>query len=224
MAASSFQISSLLHPPGSALSTESFLHLYGTSVARHSSISAIVWAIAVKTDRAEAKDWLWPSGMLFNTWWSVLAPGLSTGTALTTILQGLGWREKVLLFGVNACGLRLFYHIASRSVKRGGDDPRYVAAKKAPGFWKQAFFRVFLPEAACFQALITLPFVAPFMPGVRGLLSAGPWGVSDSLAVGLFGMGFAIEAAADWQLESHKKSGDTGLLEEGAWSIVRHPK
>lgn len=116
-----------------------------------------------------------------------------------------------------------FYGIPSRSVNRGSDDPRYEEAKTAPGFWKQAFFQVFLPQGAC-QALVSLPFTAPFEPGVRGLLSATPWGVSDSLAVGLFGMGFAIEATAAWQLESHKQSGDTGLLKEGAWSIVRHPK
>lgn len=48
--------------------------------------------------------------------------------------------------------------------------------------------------------------------------------VSHSLAVGLFVMGFPIEAAAVWLFESHKQNGDNGLLKEGAWSIVRHPK
>lgn len=64
--------------------------------------------LAVKTDRAEAKDWLWLSGMLLNTWWSVLAPGFMAGTALTPILQELSWREKVLLTGVSVWSLRLF--------------------------------------------------------------------------------------------------------------------
>ena len=108
--------------------------------------------------------------MLHNTTWSVLAPGFPVGAPVSTTLQELGWCEKVLLTGVSAWSCRLLYRIAIRSVKRGSDDPRYEEAKKAPGFWKQAF-RIIVPGPAC-QALIALPFTAPFIPGVRGLLLA----------------------------------------------------
>ena len=94
---------------------------------------------------------------------------------------------------------------------RGCDGPRYKEAKRVPGFWKQSCFQALLPEAAC-QALIMSPFRAPLMIGVRGLLSMRPWGISDLLAVGLLRAVFAIEAAADWQFESHKQSEASGLL------------
>jgi steroid 5-alpha reductase family enzyme len=67
----------------------------------------------------------------------------------------------LVLTGVTLWGGRLFYRIASRSVKRGGDDPRYEEEKKEEGYWNMALFKIFLPEAF-FQMLISLPFTAPF--------------------------------------------------------------
>ena len=43
-------------------------------------------------------------------------------------------------------------------------------------------------------------------------------------AVGLFSAGLALETLADWQLDQFKAEGNTGILKEGVWSIVRHPK
>ena len=114
VASSTFPISSFLNPPGSALSADSFARFLGTSLVCQLSISAIVWAIAATTDRAGLRNWLWPSGILLNIWWSVLAPGISAGTAVTTIVQDLGWRERTLLTGVSAWSMMLFYRIASR--------------------------------------------------------------------------------------------------------------
>ena len=51
-----------------------------------------------------------------------------------------------------------------------------------------------------------------------------PLGVSDDLAVGLFGTGMAIEGFADAQMETYKQEGKDGVFRDGAWSIVRHPK
>jgi len=138
-------------------------------------------------------------------------------------LKELSFHEKLLLTGVSAWSLSLFYKIAIRSVNRCHDDPRYEGKKKEEGFWNRVFFSVFLPEAVR-QALITLPFTAPFLPGVRGRLSTSPWGLTGDLALWLFGTGFAIETFADTQLESHKQRGKGVLLRDGAWSIVRHPK
>jgi len=59
-------MASLLRPPGSALSLESFGTIFGTSVVRHSSISVLGYYFARQTDQVEGKDWLWPSGMLLN--------------------------------------------------------------------------------------------------------------------------------------------------------------
>jgi steroid 5-alpha reductase family enzyme len=43
-------------------------------------------------------------------------------------------------------------------------------------------------------------------------------------AVGMFSTGFALETLADYQLDQYKAKGGTGILKEGVWSIVRHPK
>lgn len=140
-----------------------------------------------------------------------------------TILKELGFRESLLLSGVSAWSLSLFYMIASRSVNKGRDDPRFEGKKREEGFWNRVFFSIFLPEAVR-QALITLPFTAPFLPGVQGLLSTSPWGLTGDLALWLFGTDLAIGTFADTQLESHKQEGKGVLLRDGAWSIVRHPK
>lgn len=48
--------------------------------------------------------------------------------------------------------------------------------------------------------------------------------IANAAGVFLFTTGFALEAGADWQLENHKQQRTVGLLREGVWSIVRHPK
>lgn len=191
------------------------------SLALHSGLAVVAWAAGRYTDRVEAKDWLWPAGQVINCWWSsigrrVLVDGVPVGRALTI----LSWPERLLLSGVTLWGGRLFYRIASRSIVRGKDDPRYDEVKQEDGYWKKAFLTTFFPEAL-FQTIISLPFVAPFRH--QGAVMTGYHPYLQALAVGLFSAGFALEVLADYQLEKHKQTG-TGLLREGVWSIVRHPK
>jgi steroid 5-alpha reductase family enzyme len=106
----------------------------------------------------DGKDWLWPVGPVANAWWSavgtrVVYDGVSVGSALSTLV----YPDKVLLGGITAWGTRLFYQVASRSVKSNSDDGRYLADKQEPGFWNKAFLKYFLPEAVV-QAVISLPF------------------------------------------------------------------
>lgn len=131
--------------------------------------------------------------------------------------------ERLLLTGVTIWGGRLFYRIASRSLARGADDPRYEAEKKKEDdYWTKALFKTFLPEAA-FQTIISLPFTAPFRH--QGAVLTGYHPLGQALAVALFSSGFALETVADYQLEQHTQTrGEEGLLREGVWSIVRHPK
>ena len=193
------------------------------SLQIHSGLSLLAYTAARVSGRAEVKDWLWPSGMVLNAWWSAIGRKVyQTDLSISDAFRQLGWSEKTLLFGVTAWGLRLFYRIATRSVSRGKDDPRYEEPKKQPGFWNKALFNLFLPEAV-FQSLITLPVTAPFR-----YPSAGPAsefaGWIRGAAVGLFSPGFAMEILADRQAAKHKDSGARGLKTDGVWSIVRHPK
>ncbi|KAJ0165839.1 hypothetical protein CTA2_9774 [Colletotrichum tanaceti] len=196
------------------------------SFGLHAGLSTVTYAVARYTDRAEAKDWLWPSGQVANAWWTAIgARVVHDGLSVPAAWNSLGYTQKLLLSGVSAWGVRLFYRVASRSVKRGRDDARYVAAKKRdPRFWDKAFFTMFLPEAAL-QALIALPFTLPFRAPLTCAASSPFTDYPEtfhSLAVFLFTAGFALETLADSQLEDHSRNSKE-LNREGVWSIVRHP-
>lgn len=132
------------------------------SLGFHSGLTVVAYTASRVVNRVDGKDWLWPLGQVANAWWSAIGTrvvygGLSLGTALSSLV----YPEKVLLAGVTAWGLRLFYHIASRTIAAPSDDPRYLEEKKEPGFWNKAFVKMFLPEAVI-QAIISLPFTLPF--------------------------------------------------------------
>ncbi|KAJ0295415.1 hypothetical protein COL5a_000162 [Colletotrichum fioriniae] len=196
------------------------------SFGLHAGLSTVVYAVARYTDRADAKDWLWPSGQVANAWWTAIgARVVHDGLSVPSAWNSLGYTQKLLLTGVSAWGARLFYRIATRSVKRGKDDDRYVALKKKdPKFWDKAFFSMFLPEAAL-QALIALPFTLPFRAPLTSARSSAFTEFPEtfhSLAVFLFTAGLALETIADSQLEEHS-SKSKEINREGVWSIVRHP-
>lgn len=191
------------------------------SLGLHSGLAIIAWGAARYTGRVEAKDWLWPSGQVANAWWSAVGRRLYQGLTLSQALNRLSWHERLVLTGVTLWGGRLFYRIANRSIKRGRDDPRYDIAKEEENFWTTSLFTTFIPEAF-FQMLISLPFTAPFRH--EGAVLMGYHPIVQMAAVGLFSTGFALETLADYQLDEFKAEGKTGILKEGVWSIVRHPK
>jgi steroid 5-alpha reductase family enzyme len=204
-------------------------HTVLPSFGLHAGLGAIAYGVGRFTDRAEVKDYLWPSGQVANAWWSAIGiPVVYGGLSVSAAWSALSYDQKLLLTGVSAWGLRLFYRVVSRSLRRGEDDARYVTAKKQdPGFWNKALFSLFLPEAIA-QTLITLPFVLPFrapISSAENSLSFGAPAISHSLAVFLFAAGYATELLADYQLEAHARTtGNSTLNRSGVWSIVRHPK
>jgi steroid 5-alpha reductase family enzyme len=217
--------------PYQGLGTSALGLLHSTvlpSFSLHAGLSAVAYGISRYTNRVEGKDYLWASGMTLNAWWSavgsrVVYDGLSVGDAWSS----LSYSQKLLLAGVTAWGVRLTSRVVSRSLQRGKDDPRYETTTKDAGFWNQAFFNTFLPEAVA-QTLIALPFTVPFR-AVYESLSASPvtsyGSLFHGLAIFLFSTGFALETLADVQLESFKKNNTAeSINREGVWSIVRHPK
>jgi len=192
------------------------------SLALHSSFALLAWAAGRHTNRVEAKDWLWPSAQVANAWWSAVGRHMFEGMTLSQTLGRLSWPERLILTGVTAWGGRLLYRIASRSINRGSDDPRYEESgvKNEEGFWNKALFTIFFPEAI-FQSIISLPFTAPFRH--EGAVLTGYHPYVQMLAVGLFSAGFALEILADYQLDAYKQEKSGGLKRDGVWSIVRHP-
>lgn len=132
------------------------------SLGFHSGLAVVAYTASRVANRVDGKDWLWPAGQVANAWWSavgtrVVYDGLPVGTAVSSLV----YPEKVLLAGVTAWGVRLFYHVVSRTSKSKVDDARYTQQKQEPGFWNKAFVKLFLPEAVI-QAIISLPFTLPF--------------------------------------------------------------
>ncbi|KAF7712866.1 Uncharacterized protein PECH_001980 [Penicillium ucsense] len=193
------------------------------SFGLYSGLSVATYLTAQATDRAEGKDWLWPSAQVLNAWlMAVGRPMYEHGLTFSDAWKGLSWSEKLLFGGVTVWGTRLFARIASRSLARGKDDSRYDAPKKEPGFWKSALFQMFLPEAAVLS-IISLPFTVPFVASRTTLsLGAETLDAVRALGVGLFSSGFALEVLADSQVEHHRQE-RSDLCRHGVWSIVRHP-
>ncbi len=191
------------------------------SLTLHSGLAVIAYGAARYTQRLETKDWLWPSGQVVNAWWSAIGRRLAAGLTVSQAFNRLSWHERVVLTGVTLWGGRLFYRVARRSIQRGRDDPKYDEMKTEDNFWNLALFKVFIPEAF-FQMLISLPFTAPFRH--EGAVMMGYHPIIQMLAVGLYSSGLAMETLADYQLDKYKEEGGRGILREGVWSIVRHPK
>ncbi|KZT29153.1 DUF1295-domain-containing protein [Neolentinus lepideus HHB14362 ss-1] len=213
--------------PSAKPTWSSFTRPVATSFLLHSGLAVGTHALAAVTTsyRLDSKDIIWPGGMLLDAWYqSVGYPVIWDGRNLGEVVEGFSWREKLILSGITTHSLRLMYHLWKRAYKRGYDDPRYAKDKTSkPNFYFRSLFTDFLPEAL-FQTLICIPFTAPFRIAPSPS-HAAPWTWTDSLAVFLWSTGFAMETLADYQLTKAQKSGRTRnqLMEEGVWSIVRHP-
>ncbi|KAI5360819.1 hypothetical protein Slin15195_G087350 [Septoria linicola] len=205
------------------------------SFGLHGGLSIIAYGIARGTNRVEIKDYLWPSGMVLNAWWTAVGRHALRGTGASPIdvFKSLSYSQKLLLGSVTAWGARLFYRIVKRSLSRGKDDARYEKVKYQPGFWNKASLLFGLE--AVFQTAISLPFTLPFrIDSVSGFTGAPlEWaGTIRWTAAAIFATGLTLETVADWQLDSHKKqevkAQEQGkqngeLLRTGVWSVVRHP-
>lgn len=194
------------------------------SFALHSGLSITSYILSRATDRAELKDWFWPSSQVTNAWWSAIGTRMYYDNVSFCDAWGdLSLTEKLLLSFVSIWGTRLFYRISKRTIERGKDDPRYSELKaQDPNFWNTALYKHYLPEAA-FLTFITLPFTLPFRLN-RSTVPVEPEVscVLRALGVGLFSAGLTMEVMADTQLELHRQE-RTDLCRRGVWSIVRHP-
>jgi len=193
------------------------------SVALHGGLSLIAYGLGRVNNNVQTKDYVWAAAPVINAWWGAVGRRVvQRGIPVTQALGVLSRPERLILGGATLWGGRLFYRLFTRAQKRGKDDPRYDEMKSEPGFWNKAFLTTYLPESL-FQVLITLPMTAPFYH--QGAVLSGYHPFLQSVAVGLFFTGFALETLADKQLDEHKASsaGESSLVKEGVWSLVRHP-
>ncbi len=167
-----------------------------------------VWLLSLPTRNASLADIFWGPGFVLIAWLTfALTPGYPGRKLLLSLLTTL-W------------GLRLAVHIAWRN--RGkGEDRRYQAwrAKWGASFWWVSLFTVFLTQAVLLW-LVSLSLQL-------GQISALPARRTtlDFLGAGLWAVGFAFEAVADWQLARFKADpANRGrVMNRGLWAYSRHP-
>jgi len=195
------------------------------NLAFHSTLAVPAYLVGRGLDRLVAKDVLWSTGQVSNVLYaSIIRPALVQGIPLERVLKSISRPGWITIAGVSLWGTRLAYRVISRTVASGSDDARYTAVKQDPSGWTKAFFSIFVPEAIV-QSLITLAVTIPFRSGIPVIDAPGEYaGIIDALSIGLWSAGFGLEVLADWQLATHKQNGGQGLLRQGVWSIVRHPK
>jgi len=190
----------------------------------HTSISAPAYGLARSTNQVQIKDIIWASAQAANAWYAAIGSRLLLGVPLVTALSTVTRPGWLLLGGVTLWAVRLTYRIISRARRAGWeDDKRYEWVKSEHGGWTEAA-GLFAMEGAV-QSLVGLPFSAPFRTSYPVVPCPGDsQGTVEALAIGLFGVGLGLEVLADWQLQRYKNRGGDGVLDEGVWSIVRHPK
>lgn len=140
--------------------------------------------------------------------------------AVYSIIQSgeVDLRKTVVSLLVLLWGLRLSFHIMVRNSGKG-EDFRYKAWRST---WRyfivRSFFQIFMLQGA-FMLIISIPvwFI--------NFSSGGPLGIWDSLGLLIFGIGFMLEAIADYQLAEFKKNPDNRgkIITTGLWSVSRHP-
>ncbi|MBY0516515.1 MAG: DUF1295 domain-containing protein [Bacteriovoracaceae bacterium] len=127
--------------------------------------------------------------------------------------------KLILLIMVSAWGLRLAWHIYSRS-KGHGEDPRYMAYRIQWGtnYLKEGYKKVFLAQGGM-MFIISLPVQL----GMTSELER--FGAKQAIGLILWLSGFALEAWSDWHLTKFKSdpSNKGKLCTTGPWEYVRFP-
>ncbi len=140
--------------------------------------------------------------------------------AVYTIVQSgeVDLRKMIVSLLVLLWGLRLSFHIMVRNSGKG-EDFRYKAWRNTWKYFKiRSFFQIFMLQGLL-MLIISMPiWFINFSPG--GLLS-----IWDTIGLLVFGIGFFIEAIADFQLVEFKKNpaNQGKIITTGLWSVSRHP-
>jgi steroid 5-alpha reductase family enzyme len=144
--------------------------------------------------------------------WGLALAAIAVGGAVAG--TGTAWRRWLVAALVVVWGVRLSWHVYTRSRGRG-EDPRYDEMLGDGGVGT-AVRRVYLVQGLAI-CLISLPTVAAAHWDV-----ASAWWVYVGTLVWLVGLVF--EAVGDAQLAAYKRDPDRGpVMDRGLWGWTRHP-
>jgi len=174
------------------------------------SLSAAVgmWRLSLRLKDAGIVDVMWGYGF------GVLA------CVSLLVSQTDSVRAQLLVAALMLASLRLGTHLWLRCLGRD-EDFRYREMREhyGVGFGRRSLVSVFLFQALV-QWILSLPYqLAPHAPGAAAL------GWLDGLGFTLFGLGWAVEALADFQLERFRRRPhrEGAVLDAGLWRYSRHP-
>ncbi len=155
---------------------------------------------------------------LVDPWWSVAFLLVTVRTAAAT---GLTPAKTLVLGMVAVWAIRLWLHLLLRS--RGKpEDPRYAAFRQRFGaarYWWVSYFQVFLLQGSL-VVLISAPLQL-----AAAASAPDPIGYTQLAGALVFAVGFALEVAADAQLQAFRTDPARRgrVLDTGLWRYSRHP-
>lgn len=187
---------------------ESLIFVMGINLAAVLCLMIGVWILSLFLRDASIADIFWGPGFVLVAW-------------LTFFLADGYWNRRLLMaLLVSAWGLRLAVHIGVRNLGKG-EDRRYRAWRKKHGrrFWWVSLFTVFGMQG------LLLWVISLVVQAAQTSALPDRWVWWDTVGVLLWGVGFAFEAVADWQL--HRFKADPAhqgrVMDRGLWAYSRHP-
>jgi steroid 5-alpha reductase family enzyme len=154
---------------------------------------------------------------IVDSLWSVLFL-IATATYFAVEAPDHGPRAVLVLTLIALWAVRLSAHITIRNHGQG-EDFRYqrIRAKNEPYFQYKSLYIVF-----GLQGFLAWVICLPALAAVSGEATPGPL---DTIGLGIWLIGFAFEAIADWQLTRFRRRKDNAsrVLDTGLWRYSRHP-
>ena len=133
--------------------------------------------------------------------------------------SGLPFRRFLFVLCAGIWAARLgTYLLSSRLLRAHGEDSRYLRMRTAMGRWAQPGFFLFFQLQTLFVVIFAIPFICP-------VTNPATLSVFDSLALLVWGIAFAGETIADWQLNRFRRdpANKGSTCQTGLWRYSRHP-
>jgi steroid 5-alpha reductase family enzyme len=195
-----------IHPPMNAVNLTNLLSVSGAAVLVLVVVHTVTFAIGRRIGRYNVVDVAWGLGFV----------GIAAAAA--AIGRGDATRRWLLLALVAIWGLRLAWHIQTKTAGKG-EDPRYQALLR-DATTGQVVRKVFV-----LQALITWFVSLPVQLSAASGPTPTPLLEVSAAGVAVWLLGVVFEAVGDHQLKAFKADpANSGVvMDRGLWAWTRHP-
>jgi steroid 5-alpha reductase family enzyme len=172
-----------------------------------------VWGLVLQYKTPSLIDAYWPIGILILSLW------LNVDT-LTTISSNQDLFRLIQVSLVVCWAMRLSGYILWTRVKKGHQDPRYLALSQT---WPS--MRLGYLKNMQIQAVLQVGVASVFLHVSASIMGFNP--IACIIGILIAVLGCTIECVADWQLSQFKKRQveikTKTLCTTGLWSLSHHP-